>query len=1073
MKQNKLVWISVFLFLVLSINVNAVLTDNLVTYWNLDSYTGSNIIDSMNRNNGTGISGITNIPALISNGNNMTDTNAKWTASADVVRGRNDGSICYWLKHPTALVNGEYFVDYRRDSGGLLITYETASSLFIKIGGVTFQTGTTAIVDNNYHQYCFVYNQSNTVFYRDGLLNMSGSHANAVMDNTAGTIYWGTLSTGSNGQLGTYDEIGFWNRSLTASEVSQLYNGGTGLTYPFSSSTPTTDKITFLSQTPSDITAISLFSTPYINITYSYNTTLLNASTVELFSGVRSNVLSCLQFINGTCNSYNTTYTSISSSSNISGNGFNNYSFSIRENDAYSYVSNLVGSVFMNNVHSNYTSNNVNNMISVRFTNVSNATQFNIFEVMSTSSGIGKVYACNESYNFISVITTNNNCQEIGYVSNSYNHVHNANSSHNLVPYSIVNGRLSNGVRVTSTMYYIIVGQNGQTTRVSYVNFLTNTSVTKTSATNGASWTNQIYTVDSHLHEYTGTEYLTYFARAEYNDTLNYTSLRSDVIGIVGLNPQPPIITNPLDTIQNARYMVISYLNATPTVSGATITNYSIVLLNSDTTYNRSIISYNALQNNYTWDVYSANLSLGTYYIKVIANDSLGLSSFDIESFNLTTNVLLNISAYNISTKINTFNASINGTMYSTTTGNITVDLVKGIYNVIVDSLNLASNTTLTIVETIPVTQYNFTLYPDAMIIFTTYSEVDGTLITTPTNITIVNAYYSFNLTTSSGTVKLNNLPVGTYTVNFNNPVYSPTQYVVTMNDDSYIRLNAYLKNATAILFNYKDYGSTPIEGVSLNIYRYVGGSLTLVGSYLSDVTGKVQFYALSNTFYAFNSSKSGYQPYYFTLNPVLFTSYDIPLSSITSGSATPTGYINYNPSTFYENQLVNFGVLFSSPYNSFVSYQYTFTYPGGSISHSGTTNSGEFFNDTFRLNDTSSHIATLTYSWLLSNGATQSNTVNFIVVAPWMNKTMVNMGDRDYGMLIGDKVFLLTLLLIVLMGASYLAVGMVGALLFGGILILIMTFNGFIPVTATPLYYVFGFVAIIIIAFRGFGGSK
>jgi hypothetical protein len=33
-----------------------------------------------------------------------------------------------------------------------------------------------------------------------------------------------------NGQL---DEVGVWNRALTGSEVTELYNGGIGLTYPF------------------------------------------------------------------------------------------------------------------------------------------------------------------------------------------------------------------------------------------------------------------------------------------------------------------------------------------------------------------------------------------------------------------------------------------------------------------------------------------------------------------------------------------------------------------------------------------------------------------------------------------------------------------------------------------------------------------------------------------------------------------------------------------------------------------------------------------------------------------------
>ena len=34
---------------------------------------------------------------------------------------------------------------------------------------------------------------------------------------------------------GYIDEVGFWNRALTTDEITSLYNGGTGITYPFAS----------------------------------------------------------------------------------------------------------------------------------------------------------------------------------------------------------------------------------------------------------------------------------------------------------------------------------------------------------------------------------------------------------------------------------------------------------------------------------------------------------------------------------------------------------------------------------------------------------------------------------------------------------------------------------------------------------------------------------------------------------------------------------------------------------------------------------------------------------------------
>lgn len=548
-----------------------------------------------------------------------------------------------------------------------------------------------------------------------------------------------------------------------------------------------------------------------------------------------------------------------------------------------------------------------------------------------------------------------------------------------------------------------------------------------------------------------------------YN-TINIVSLTlSNSIGLNFTSPSESEIT---------KYLPNNYLLINVTQNN--IANYRNMTI---FVYNSTGLYYNlTTSNNNTFLNLTLPLINETYYYNVTArnttNDSINSDTYT----NYIRYVSLNVSAFNISTPLTTFNVTVDGVSYNTTSGNTSINVFLGLHNVTVDAPNQVSNTSVINVNTTPVFYYDVSLYPDRYVSIFTYSETNGSLVTSATAINLVNEFYSYNSsTTTGGNLTLYDVQPGTYSLTLSNPSYSPTQYVVILNDDSYVRLNAYLKNGTAILFNYRDYGSSVIEGVSLKVYRYVNGSLTLVGSYLSDVTGKVQFYALSNTFYGFNSSKDGYAPYYFTLNPVLFTSYDIPMSALSSGTTTPSGYISYNPASFYENQVVNFRVLFTSPYDSFVSYQYAFTYPGGSVSHSGTSLGGESFNDTFVLNDSSSHIATLTYSWLLSNGASQSNTIDFLIIAPWQNKTMMNMGDNNYGMLTGDKVYWLTIMLIVVMGVAYLAVGLVGSFLFGGVVLIIMLSNGFIPFSASPLYYVFGFVAIIVIAFRGLssGGNK
>src|ERR1700728_588737 len=66
-------------------------------------------------------------------------------------------------------------------------------------------------------------------------------YTNGVADGSATNIQsqsYGAFQIGFNASnqkyIGDMDEVGVWSRILSSSEISQLYNGGFGLTYPFS-----------------------------------------------------------------------------------------------------------------------------------------------------------------------------------------------------------------------------------------------------------------------------------------------------------------------------------------------------------------------------------------------------------------------------------------------------------------------------------------------------------------------------------------------------------------------------------------------------------------------------------------------------------------------------------------------------------------------------------------------------------------------------------------------------------------------------------------------------------------------
>ena len=104
--------------------------------------------------------------------------------------------------------------------------------------------GATDVTNNVFHHIVVTFSTTNGVrIYvdnsQDGTSNnttanhssSSGLQPSIGADNTAGSV-----STWINWFLGAIDELALWNRELSSSEVSQLYNSGLGLAYPFSNS---------------------------------------------------------------------------------------------------------------------------------------------------------------------------------------------------------------------------------------------------------------------------------------------------------------------------------------------------------------------------------------------------------------------------------------------------------------------------------------------------------------------------------------------------------------------------------------------------------------------------------------------------------------------------------------------------------------------------------------------------------------------------------------------------------------------------------------------------------------------
>ena len=505
------------------------------------------------------------------------------------------------------------------------------------------------------------------------------------------------------------------------------------------------------------------------------------------------------------------------------------------------------------------------------------------------------------------------------------------------------------------------------------------------------------------------------------------------------------------------------------------VINYSVNISNSVSSFfsncSSRFCNTSVAYGTYNVSIFGVNTSLNCSYSNVLVDSDYSLSQC------LLFDAVLNVSATNwTGGSVSSFNVSLAGRSYGTTSGSLLAYIVRNYsYSVLFEYPLFASQSVAFTSNSSYYQSLSTMLLPFNALFFQTYLETSGAkLESNLTNISIVEtsglAQYSVQ-TNGSGFAFLQNVSVGSYYVSFDNPSYAVRRVFVNVSNSSSQWVYGYLSNGTAILFNYRSVGGNVIPGVLFELFAFVNGTLTKIGSDLSDPTGRVQFFALESTFYAMNSSKTGYQSYFVSYPQILFTSYDITLYESSTASITPSAYVSFSPNSFYNGMSNNFSIVFTSPFGYFSAYNFSVTLPSTTLSGSGSTPLGESFNLNFTIpSSTSRQLVVVNYSFLLSNNVSQNVSLSFYTSAPYLNKTLVNMGDRSYGMLLGDKVLWVSVILLIVMGAAFIGAGFEVALVFGGFVLLLLVYNGFIPLFAHPFFYVPMGLIILFLFFKMWG---
>lgn len=231
-------------------------TTNLVGYWKLDGdssdatgngHTGADTTMSYSTTNavinqaGT-FNGTTSKILIPDSAGFDSPTTAVSLTGWFYITGTVTGTIIG--KCPIAGLNGTYI---RLDVNGAKLNATIDGDSTIAING------TTSLSTNTKYFAALTYDGATVSLWlgAGGTVAKDAADQSTTIATTPGTgsVGIGVLGDFASGQFigaGTIDEVSWWTRGLSASEISELYNAGAGLAYPFTGGATTAANVSTL-----------------------------------------------------------------------------------------------------------------------------------------------------------------------------------------------------------------------------------------------------------------------------------------------------------------------------------------------------------------------------------------------------------------------------------------------------------------------------------------------------------------------------------------------------------------------------------------------------------------------------------------------------------------------------------------------------------------------------------------------------------------------------------------------------------------------------------------------------------
>jgi len=209
------------------------LVDNLVAYYKLDESSGNATDATGNGNTLTNTGTTPYTAAKINNGADFNRTNNRRLGISSNLSfsWSGDYSWSFWV-NMNSFVNSEYLLDHVTTTGSSrrAIFYTNADAKFRifasgneAISSATYSTGT-------WYHIVGVKSGSDWTLYVNN--TSVATTTSSTVSYTANALSLGCAYDGFGANANaTIDEVGFWNKALSADERTLLYNSGNGLSY--------------------------------------------------------------------------------------------------------------------------------------------------------------------------------------------------------------------------------------------------------------------------------------------------------------------------------------------------------------------------------------------------------------------------------------------------------------------------------------------------------------------------------------------------------------------------------------------------------------------------------------------------------------------------------------------------------------------------------------------------------------------------------------------------------------------------------------------------------------------------